>query len=79
MLRELWASLCDWRRCGDLVGHLCAWWRVVTGRASAGDRYTVTPAGLGAVRGGQDPDCQGGDRQGDGVLTPEASVLEYSQ
>jgi hypothetical protein len=55
-LGELWAVLCDWRRCGDFWGHLCAWWRVVTGRASMGDRYTVTPAGLGAVAGDRDGD-----------------------
>ena len=32
MLQELWAVVVDVLREGDLVGHLAAWWAVVSGR-----------------------------------------------
>jgi len=38
-VRELWACLLDWRQCGDLWGHLVAWWQVVTGQVSDADRW----------------------------------------
>jgi hypothetical protein len=58
MLRELCLSLRDWRECGNLWGHLVAWWRVVSGRCDpdAPIDYHVTPA---AVAGGQVGDRQG--------------------
>jgi uncharacterized NAD(P)/FAD-binding protein YdhS len=34
MLRELWATLVDVIREGDLVGHLQAWWDVVGRRVT---------------------------------------------
>jgi hypothetical protein len=69
MFRELWCCLQDWRECGDLWGHLVAWWHVVSERedVDAPIPYYVTPLGFAEVLyGGQDPDCQGGDRQGAG-------------
>jgi len=35
-LRELAATLADAWRCGDLRGHLSAWWEVVTGAVEVG-------------------------------------------
>ena len=44
-MREMWAILADAARCGDLRGHLAAWWHVIRGR--------VTPeARAGWPRGG---------------------------
>jgi hypothetical protein len=37
-LAELRATLADVARCGDLAGHLVAWWDVVTGETHADDR-----------------------------------------
>lgn len=37
-MRELLHTLIDSLRCGDLVQHLAAWWRVVSGRVSPEDR-----------------------------------------
>lgn len=31
-LGELWHTLVDVRECGDLRGHLGAWWAVITGQ-----------------------------------------------
>lgn len=31
-MRELFLTLADAWECGDLVGHLKAWWQVVTGK-----------------------------------------------
>jgi hypothetical protein len=66
MLRELCLSLRDWRECGNLWGHLVAWWRVVSGRCDpdAPIDYHVTPAAFaGVLCGGQGGDRQVGDRQ----------------
>lgn len=38
---ELWASLLDARECGDLRGHLRAWWAVMVGTTGPEDRYSV--------------------------------------
>ena len=34
MIKELLATLRDWRECGDLWGHLQAWWIVVSRRVT---------------------------------------------
>ena len=32
ILRELYWTLAEAWRCGDLAGHLRAWWKVITGK-----------------------------------------------
>ena len=39
--RELWATLCDVWKCGDLPGHLAAWWAVATGQVTASGRVRL--------------------------------------
>lgn len=46
---ELWATLQDVGECGDLVGHLRAWWEVVRGRVTPDD-----PAGAVILEGADD-------------------------
>lgn len=41
MLGELWATLLDAVRCGDLRGHLAAWWAVASGRVTGETRAQV--------------------------------------
>lgn len=36
VLWELWHTLTDAARCGDLRGHLMSWWEVITGAVSVG-------------------------------------------
>jgi len=36
---ELWAVLVDARECGDLRGHLAAWWGLMVGRVDPEDTY----------------------------------------
>jgi hypothetical protein len=45
-LRELWATLADARRTGDLWGHLRAWWQTVTGPAMRPMAVRATPGEL---------------------------------
>jgi len=42
--QELVAALQDTLVCGDLPGHLAAWWRVATGRVTSEDRIAFGPA-----------------------------------
>lgn len=37
-IRELWATVADARRCGDLVGHMAAWRAVSRGAVRDTDR-----------------------------------------
>ncbi len=41
LLRELWAALVDAAECGDLAGHLRAWWEVVRGDVAQVTGLTV--------------------------------------
>jgi hypothetical protein len=41
ILRELWASFADWRQCGDLAGHLRAWWGAIHTNPDRPIPYTV--------------------------------------
>jgi len=34
LIKELLTTLWDWVQCGDLRGHLQAWWSVVSGRVT---------------------------------------------
>jgi len=56
MYSELWATLRDWRECGDLRGHLWAWLELARGRVTVGDRAGMSPTGDTAT---PDPAGQG--------------------
>lgn len=34
LIKELFATLWDWVQCGDLRGHLQAWWKVMCGQVT---------------------------------------------
>ncbi len=41
-LTELWATLADVARCGDLAGHMVTWWDVIKGTTRADDRVYLS-------------------------------------
>lgn len=49
----LWDALC----CGDPVGHLRSWWRVVSGRVDAEER--IVPTGGRVAVAGEAPASRG--------------------
>ncbi len=71
MLRELLSSLRDSLECGDLVGHLCAFWRVATHQVQPED-----PAGSPAERRDTPAEVCGAAQPGTGhprVFPPSSS------